>query len=57
MVGAHILNIAKQDLNNYLFEQAKEQLANEEADVITDKLRIEMDEIFYRKNTAPPKGF
>jgi len=38
------------DLNNYLFGYSKENLNPEEAEIITEKLTIEMDEIFYGKN-------
>ncbi|MCT8137250.1 adenosylmethionine decarboxylase [Anaerobacillus sp. CMMVII] len=38
------------DLNNYLFGYKKETLDQEEADEITEKLTMEMDEIFYGKN-------
>lgn len=38
------------DLNNYLFGHAKEELTNEEQVSISQKLKIEMDEIFYGKN-------
>ncbi|WP_035019828.1 adenosylmethionine decarboxylase [Anoxybacillus flavithermus] len=43
------------DLDNYLFELSKDQLTKEEIETITQKLRIEMDEIFYGKNMTPPK--
>lgn len=38
------------DLDSYLFELSKDQLTKEEIETITQKLRIEMDEIFYGKN-------
>lgn len=38
------------DLNNYLFGFKKEKLDPEEANEITEKLTMEMDEIFYGKN-------
>lgn len=38
------------DLNNYLFGYSKEKLDPEEANEITEKLTMEMDEIFYAKN-------
>ncbi|MFB1080951.1 adenosylmethionine decarboxylase [Jeotgalibacillus sp. JSM ZJ347] len=38
------------DLNNYLFGYKKDSLTDDEATEITDKLKIEMDEIFYGKN-------
>lgn len=38
------------DLNNYLFGYTKDGLSEEEQRIITDKLTIEMDEIFYGKN-------
>jgi S-adenosylmethionine decarboxylase len=38
------------DLNNYLFGYKKDVLSKEEQQVITEKLRTEMDEIFYGKN-------
>ncbi len=38
------------DLDNYLFGYKKDGLTPEEADEITEKLTMEMDEIFYGKN-------
>jgi S-adenosylmethionine decarboxylase len=38
------------DLNNYLFGYTKEKLDPEEIEDITQKLKTEMDEIFYGKN-------
>lgn len=38
------------DLNNYLFGYTREKLTEEEAEDITNKLKFEMDEIFYGKN-------
>lgn len=38
------------DINNYLFGYTKEKLAQEEVEEITEKLTMEMDEIFYGKN-------
>lgn len=38
------------DLNNYLFGYTKDKLIPGEEDKITNKLKIEMDEIFYGKN-------
>lgn len=38
------------DLNNYLFGYKKEKLEEKEIKEITQKLKIEMDEIFYGKN-------
>lgn len=38
------------DLNNYLFGITKEQLTLEEIKEITERLTMEMDEIFYGKN-------
>lgn len=38
------------DLNNYLFGYTKDQLSPREQDEITERLKIEMDEIFYGKN-------
>ncbi len=40
------------DLNNYLFGFTKEKLDSEEAAEITDRLKTEMDEIFYGTNIA-----
>lgn len=39
------------DLNNYLFGYSKDKLSREEEEEITDRLKMEMDEIFYGKNT------
>lgn len=39
------------DLNNYLFGYTKDKLSKEEEESITDRLKMEMDEIFYGKNT------
>jgi S-adenosylmethionine decarboxylase len=41
------------DLNNYLFGYTKEKLNSDEVDEITERLTIEMDEIFYGKNILP----
>lgn len=38
------------DLNNYLFGYTKEKLNPEEIEEITERLKLEMDEIFYGKN-------
>jgi S-adenosylmethionine decarboxylase len=38
------------DLNNYLFGYKKDKLSEQEQIEITEKLQIEMDEIFYGKN-------
>lgn len=38
------------DLNNYLFGFTKDKLSNEEVEEITEKLKTEMDEIFYGTN-------
>lgn len=38
------------DLNNYLFGYSKEKLDPEEADEITGRITMEMDEIYYGKN-------
>ncbi|MCJ8008208.1 adenosylmethionine decarboxylase [Lederbergia wuyishanensis] len=38
------------DLDNYLFAQSKENLKEEEAAEITERITNEMDEIFYGKN-------
>ncbi|TFE03341.1 adenosylmethionine decarboxylase [Jeotgalibacillus sp. R-1-5s-1] len=38
------------DLNNYLFGYRKDSLDRDEIEEITEKLKIEMDEIFYGKN-------
>ncbi|KKC47598.1 MULTISPECIES: adenosylmethionine decarboxylase [Paenibacillus] len=38
------------DLNNYLFGYTKDKLSEEEQQEITEKLKGEMDEIFYGKN-------
>lgn len=40
----------KFDLNNYLFGKSKEHLPEEEQEEITEKLQLEMDELFYGKN-------
>lgn len=40
------------DLNNYLFGYTKEKLDSEEAEEITDRLKTEMDEIFYGTNIS-----
>jgi len=40
------------DLNNYLFGYTKEKLTPEEQREIADRLKVEMDEIFYGKNTT-----
>nr|WP_042354738.1 adenosylmethionine decarboxylase [Bacillus rubiinfantis] len=38
------------DLNNYLFGYTKEKLSEKEIDEITERIKLEMDEIFYGKN-------
>jgi S-adenosylmethionine decarboxylase len=38
------------DLNNYLFGYSKDKLEQDEMQEITNKLKLEMDEIFYGKN-------
>ncbi|KIL45363.1 adenosylmethionine decarboxylase [Jeotgalibacillus soli] len=38
------------DLNNYLFGYSKNELEHKEIEDITEKVKIEMDEIFYGKN-------
>ncbi|MEB1807025.1 MAG: adenosylmethionine decarboxylase [Bacillaceae bacterium] len=38
------------DINNYLFGYTKEKLDKKDVEEITDKLKLEMDEIFYGKN-------
>lgn len=38
------------DLNNYLFGYTKDRLTSEEEEQITERLTMEMDEIFYGKN-------
>lgn len=38
------------DLNNYLFGYTKDSLSKEEQEEITERLTVEMDEIFYGKN-------
>ncbi|WP_078428125.1 adenosylmethionine decarboxylase [Alkalihalobacterium alkalinitrilicum] len=38
------------DINNYLFGYTKDKLATREVEEITEKLKLEMDEIFYGKN-------
>lgn len=38
------------DLNNYLFGKTKEQLSEQEIKEITERLTMEMNEIFYGKN-------
>ncbi|QJC53417.1 adenosylmethionine decarboxylase [Paenibacillus albicereus] len=40
------------DLNNYLFGYTKDKLSRAEQDEITEKLKAEMDEIFYGKNMS-----
>jgi S-adenosylmethionine decarboxylase len=40
------------DLNNYLFGYKKETLQPDEHIEITERLKLEMDEIFYGKNIA-----
>jgi S-adenosylmethionine decarboxylase len=40
------------DLDNYLFGYTKEKLDGKERDLITKRLKIEMDEIFYGKNVT-----
>ncbi|USK31592.1 adenosylmethionine decarboxylase [Bacillus sp. F19] len=44
------------DLNNYLFGYTKDKLSKNERNEITDRLKIEMDEIFYGKNMKPFSG-
>jgi len=41
------------DLNNYLFGYTRDKLKPEEEEEITEKLLMEMDEIFYGKNIRP----
>ncbi|WP_026105068.1 adenosylmethionine decarboxylase [Halalkalibacterium ligniniphilum] len=41
------------DLNNYLFGYTKEKLQAQEIKEITERLKIEMEEIFYGKNMSP----
>lgn len=38
------------DLDNYLFGKKKDQIPQNEQSIITEKLKLEMDEIFYGKN-------
>ncbi|MMZ66556.1 S-adenosylmethionine decarboxylase proenzyme precursor [compost metagenome] len=38
------------DLDNYLFGYTKDKLSAEEQSEITERLKIEMDEIYYAKN-------
>ncbi|MDQ0255689.1 S-adenosylmethionine decarboxylase [Evansella vedderi] len=38
------------DINNYLFGYKKDKLSKEEEKEITDRLKLEMDEIYYGKN-------
>ncbi len=40
------------DLNNYLFGYTKEKLTPEQAETIEDRLRTEMDEIFYGRTIS-----
>lgn len=40
------------DLNNYLFGYTKDKLSPEEQDEIAEKLKMEMDEIYYGKNMS-----
>jgi S-adenosylmethionine decarboxylase len=40
------------DLNNYLFGYTKERLTPEQAETIEDRLRTEMDEIFYGRTIS-----
>jgi S-adenosylmethionine decarboxylase len=40
------------DLNNYLFGYTKEKLSPEQAETIEDRLRTEMDEIFYGRTIS-----
>lgn len=40
------------DLNNYLFGYTKDSLTEQEQEEITERLTIEMDEIFYGKNIS-----
>jgi S-adenosylmethionine decarboxylase len=42
--------LKKFDLNNYLFGYTKEKLTEKEAEEITERLNLEMDEIFYGRN-------
>ena len=41
------------DLNNYLFGYSKDELHEDEVEEITERLKTEMDEIFYGKNITP----
>lgn len=43
------------DINNYLFGYSKEKLDPEEEEQITDRLKLEMDEIYYGKNITRGK--
>ena len=45
------------DLNNYLFGYTKEKLHPDEATEITERLKLEMDEIFYGKNIIDNESF
>jgi S-adenosylmethionine decarboxylase len=45
------------DLNNYLFGYTKEALSSDEVLEITDRLTMEMDEIFYGKNIYPGQTY
>ncbi|MFA9556893.1 adenosylmethionine decarboxylase [Evansella sp. AB-rgal1] len=40
------------DLNNYLFGKKKDQLEDDEINKITERLQLEMDEIYYGKNMS-----
>lgn len=44
--------IKKFDLNNYLFGYTKDELAEGEEEKITERLKKEMDEIFYGRNIS-----
>lgn len=44
--------IKKFDLNNYLFGSTKDELAEGEEEKITERLKKEMDEIFYGRNIS-----
>jgi S-adenosylmethionine decarboxylase len=40
------------DINNYLFGYSKEKLTEEEEEEITERLKLEMDEIYYGRNIS-----
>ncbi|HEY4552606.1 MAG TPA: adenosylmethionine decarboxylase [Bacillaceae bacterium] len=45
------------DLNNYLFGYSKDELHEDEVEEITERLKTEMDEIFYGKNITPGQSY